>query len=87
MIIFEFDQNKSAANLKKHGIDFIDAQQLWNDCNLLEIPAKTIDEPRALIIGKITHKYWSCVITYQDKNIRMISMRRSRQEEVNLYES
>ena len=86
MIIFEFDQNKSQANLAKHGINFIDAQQLWNDPYLLEIPAKTIDEPRSLIIGRIDNKYWSGVITYRDENIRIISVRRSRQEEVNLYE-
>ncbi len=86
MIIFEFDQNKSQANLAKHGIDFIDAQQLWSDPYLLEIPAKTIDEPRSLIIGRIDNKYWSGVITYRDENIRIISVRRSRQEEVNLYE-
>ncbi len=87
MIIFEFDQNKSQANLAKHGIDFIDAQQLWNDPYLLEIPAKTIDEPRSVIIGRINNKYWSGVITYRDENIRIISVRRSRQEEVHIYES
>ena len=87
MFTFEFDQNKSQANLEKHGINFIDAQLLWNDPDLLEIPAKTIDEHRSLIISKITNKYWSSVITYRDVNIRIISVRRSRQEEVNLYES
>ena len=87
LFTFEFDQNKSQANLEKHGINFIDAQLLWNDPDLLEIPAKTIDEHRSLIIGKITNKYWSSVITYRDVNIRIISVRRSRQEEVNLYES
>lgn len=56
IIIFEFDQSKRQANLVKHGIDFIDAQQLWNDPNLLEISAKTIDEPRALLIGRINKK-------------------------------
>ena len=87
LFTFKFDQNKSQANLEKHGINFIDAQLLWNDPDLLEIPAKTIDEHRSLIIDKITNKYWSSVITYRDVNIRIISVRRSRQEEVNLYES
>ena len=85
MIIFKFDQSKSQANLVKYGIDFIDAQQLWNDLNLLEISAKTIDEPRSLLIGRINNKYWSSVI-YQDGNIRIILVRRSRLEEVSLYE-
>ena len=87
MITFEFDDSKSQANLLKHGIHFIDAQALWNDPSLLEIPAKTEDEPRYLMIGMIDGKYWSVVITYRDNNIRLISVRRSRTEEVALYES
>ena len=86
MIAFEFDVNKSQSNLKKHGIDFVSAQQLWNDPDLLEIPAKTVDEPRSLVVGIIAGKHWSSVITYRDGNIRIISVRRSRQEEVDLYE-
>ena len=87
MIKFEFDENKSRSNLEKHGIDFVDAQQLWNDPDLLEIPAKTADEPRFLIIGMISGKHWSGVVTYRNKCIRIISVRRSRKEEVALYES
>ena len=87
MITFEFDDSKSQANLLKHGISFIDAQRLWDDPSLLEIPAKTEDEPRYLIIGLIDEKCWSAVITYRDKHIRLISVRRSRTEEVALYES
>ena len=87
MITFEFDEAKSRANLLKHGISFEDAQALWNDLRLLEIPAKTEDEPRYLVIGLIYEKYWSAVITYRGTNIRIISVRRSRTEEVALYES
>lgn len=87
MITFEFDETKSQINLQKHGIDFIDAQSLWNDPRLLEIPAKTEDEPRFLVIGLINRKHWSAVITYRETNIRLISVRRSRTEEVALYES
>ena len=84
---FEFDPMKSEVNLAKHGIDFIDAQQLWEDPNLLEIPAKTEDEPRSIVIGMIESKHWSGVITYRGEDIRLISVRRSRVEEVALYES
>ena len=87
MITFEFDEVKSQANLLKHGINFIDAQALWNDSSLLEIPAKTEDEPRFLMVGVINGRYWSSVITYRGTNIRLISVRRSRTEEVALYES
>lgn len=84
---FEYDENKSQSNLKKHGIDFLEAQKLWNDPNLLEIPARTQDESRFLVIAKIDEKHWSGVITYREPNIRIISIRRSRTEEINLYES
>ena len=87
MFTFEFDESKSLANLAKHGISFIDAQLLWSDSGLLEIQAKTEDEPRFLVIGLINGKLWSAVITYRGENIRLISVRRSRTEEAALYES
>ncbi|MDP2448254.1 MAG: BrnT family toxin [Polaromonas sp.] len=87
MISFEFDALKSESNLAKHNIDFVEAQRLWNDPMLLEVPAKTEDEPRYLVIGVIDGKHWSAVITYRDANIRLISVRRARTEEVALYES
>jgi uncharacterized protein len=87
MNIFEYDEKKSQSNLSKHGIDFIEAQRLWDDLNLLEIPARTQDESRFLVIARISDKYWSGVITYRDPNIRIISIRRSRTREIDLYES
>jgi uncharacterized protein len=84
---FEFDPKKSDANKTKHGIDFIEAQELWNDIDLLEIPAKTTDEPRFLVIVKIGKKHWTGIITYRIDNIRIISVRRSGDEEIELYES
>jgi hypothetical protein len=86
MFEFEFDESKSRANFDKHGIDFIEAQQLWNDPNLIEIPAMTEDEPRFLVIGSIAERHWSAVITYRGESIRIISVRRSRKEEVMTYE-
>ncbi len=83
---FEFDPQKSDDNKKKHGIDFSEAQALWDDHDLIEIPVKTSDEPRFLVLGKISGKHWSGVITYRDEKIRIISVRRSRKEEVDLYE-
>lgn len=84
---FEFDDAKSRSNLEMHGIDFIDAQRLWLDDRLLEVQARTEDEPRFLVIGRIGGVFWSAVITYRDSRVRLISVRRSRAEEVALYES
>lgn len=84
---FEFDEAKSQANLDKHGIDFVAAQELWSDPYLLEVRAKTEDEPRFLLIGKIGEKHWSAVVTYREGRIRLISVRRSRKKGIELYES
>ena len=75
---FEFDEAKSDANLAKHGIDFIAAQELWLDEFLIEIPAKTVDESRSLVIGVIGSKHYSAVITHREGRTRIISVRRSR---------
>ena len=88
MLLFEYDENKSLLNRSKHGINFEDAQLLWEDTGLVEVPAKKAGtELRFLVIGKISNKHWSAIITYRDKNIRVISVRRSRVEEVNFYEN
>jgi len=84
---FEYDPDKSRSNKVKHGIDFEEAQTLWADPDLVEIRARTEDEPRFIVIGRISDKYWSGVITYRSDVIRVISVRRSRPEEVKLYES
>jgi len=83
---FEFDSDKSDANKEKHGIDFVRAEALWDDPDLIEIPARTRDEPRFVVIGRIGSRHWSAIITYRDDCIRIISVRRSRKEEVSIYE-
>lgn len=84
---FEYDLDKSMAKKSKHGIDFDEAQVLWSDPERLEIPAKEMDEPRYLVIGMIVKKHWSAVVTYRNQNVRLISVRRARKEEVKFYES
>jgi len=84
---FEFDPKKSDSNKQKHGLDFYEARALWNDPDIIEIPVQTIDEPRYLVIGTIEGKHWSGVITYRGDKVRIISVRRSRKEEVEIYES
>jgi uncharacterized protein len=86
MFSFEFDEQKSRVNSAKHGIDFVEAQGIWSDPDFVEIPARALDEPRFLVIGRIEGKHWSAVITYRRETVRIISVRRSRVEEVALYE-
>jgi len=87
MLEFEFDPAKSAANLVKHGIDFDVAQSIWWDPRRIEVPARTTDEPRWMVIGQIDGRCWSAVVTYRDDHVRIISVRRSREGEIGIYES
>lgn len=83
---FVFDRLKSEKNKEKHGIDFVEAQLIWEDMDRIEIPARTEDEPRYLVIGRIENKCWSAIITYRKERVRIISVRRSRKEEMEIYE-
>ena len=83
----QFDKRTSQINRKRHGIDFIEAHALWNDPDRIEIPAKIADEEIFLLIGKISDKCWSTIFTYWNEKIRIISARRSRKEDIEIYES
>ncbi len=82
---FEFDEAKSETNLKKHGIDFVQAQELWKG-PYVEFAAKQEYENRFAIIGKIKGKPYTCIYTLRDSKIRIISCRRAREQEIKLYE-
>jgi uncharacterized DUF497 family protein len=82
--IFEFDSLKSQNNKNKHGIDFVEAQALWFGA-FLEFPLVSESESRFVVIGQINYKFWTAVITYREENIRIISVRRSRDEEKEAY--
>lgn len=83
---FEYDQAKSEANKAKHGLDFEEAKELWNDENLLILPLIFEDEPRKACIGRIQGKYWTAIITCRRSSVRLISVRRARKNEVEEYE-
>jgi uncharacterized DUF497 family protein len=55
---------------------------LWLDDDLAEIPARDAGEKRSIVIGFIAGQCWSAVVTYRGATIRIISVRRSRPEEV-----
>ena len=86
-MVFEYDSKKSDENLKKHGIDFDNAKELWNDPNCIVIPARTLNEKRFLLIGNLNNKIWSTIFTIRRKKIRIISVRRSRKNEEKIYKS
>jgi uncharacterized DUF497 family protein len=84
---FEFDPRKSAANLAKHGIDFVAAQEIWMDQDMVEIDARSHDEPRTLVLGFAHGALWSAVVTARGGRVRIISVRRARADERGLYEA
>jgi len=83
---FEFDSAKSEENKRKHGIDFVAAQALWEDPDRLLVPARTEGEVRFMLIGKLSTKHWSAIYTVRGEIIRIVSVRRSREKEVEAYE-
>ena len=83
---FEFDPEKSDANRAKHGIDFVEAQAMWDDPDRLQACARTQGEPRLMLIGRVGDKLWSAIFTIRDDTTRIISVRRSRAKEAERYE-
>jgi len=84
---FEFDQAKSLSNQAKHGISFHEAQKLWDDPFRVVIPAITVDEARFAIVATWSSKLWTEIFTHRGTSTRIISVRRARPEEKELYES
>lgn len=83
---FEFDKRKSESNKRKHDIDFVEAQALWEDPDRIEVPAKTQVEKRFVLTGRITGSHWSAVFTIRADRVHIISVRRARKQEVKEYE-
>ncbi|MEB3225144.1 MAG: BrnT family toxin [Synechococcus sp.] len=82
---FEYDPNKSQSNLAKHGIDFEAAKEIWQDSQRIIFPARSETEPRWVTVGLIHGKFWTVVYTTRNGRIRIISVRRSRVQEIKLY--
>ena len=84
---FEYNELKNKINIEKHGINFKEAQKIWQDEMMLEVFLNFPNEDRYMCIGKIDHKYWSAIVTYREKRVRIISARRSRKKEIKHYEN
>ena len=83
---FEYDPEKSTSNKSKHGIDFEEAQLLWEDDYAVEVPSAFEGEDRYLIIGEIGGIKWTAIVTRRETVTRIISVRRSRAREVEIYD-
>jgi len=83
---YEYDPAKSAANKEKHGIDFEEAQAIWDDPCAITAAAQSEIESRFLVIGRIHEVLWTAVITYRGDAVRIISVRRARKIEETRYD-
>ena len=82
-VLFEYDPAKSRANAAKHGIDFDAAQKMW-DGTVIAAPARFVGEHWLMAIGKIDGKFWTAIVTLRGDVLRIVSARRSRQNEIEL---
>jgi uncharacterized protein len=78
---FEYDSEKSESNHKKHGLNFAEAQALWDDPSHIIVPARSITEERYALVGKLNESLWTCIFTLRGQNLRIISVRKARDEE------
>jgi len=83
--VFIFDLEKSKRNRAKRGIDFMEAQALWNDPYMVEWQARSTEEPRRAVTGIAGGKLWTAIITKRGDAIRIISVRRARINEAEIY--
>jgi hypothetical protein len=84
-VLFHFDPAKSEANRAKHGIDFVEAQQLWKYRAVIVRSDRGNERPFARIARHIDGKLYTAIFTMRGQAIRIISVRRARQKEVELY--
>ena len=83
--MFVFDLNKSRSNERKHGIDFVRVQILWDDPYMIESSARSDDEARRAVTGVVEGKLWTAIVTKRGGAIRIISVRRARKHETEIY--
>lgn len=83
---FEFDPAKSEANLEKHGIDFLEAQELWADIDRVEFSLQSAGEKRFGVLAWYAGSVWLAIITYRQDAVRIISVRRATAKEVSFYD-
>ncbi|MDN5872717.1 MAG: BrnT family toxin [Nitrococcus sp.] len=84
---FEWDENKNAANLEKHGIDFVRAKEIWQG-PVMEMfsPQTQHSEDRIIAVGMVDGLCIAVIYTWRGENRRLISARRARKNEQTHYD-
>ena len=88
-MLFEWDEDKARSNLRKHGVNFDEAQTAFTDEFSITIPdpEHSDEEERLLILG-LSHRKRLLVVIYTErgKRIRLISARKANRKERKKYE-
>ena len=74
---FEYDPKKSASNLWRHGIDFVDAQELWDVAHVVIPSERLAGELRYALVGKLEDRLYVVIYTIRGSRIRLISCHRA----------
>lgn len=83
---FEYDEAKSESNLGKHGIDFEEAQELWEDDEMMEFPIEFKGEDRFGVMARYGGSTWVAICTMRGGAVRIISVRRASAKEASAYD-
>ncbi len=87
---FEWDANKNASNIKKHGVSFDEAKTVFTDeyARMIGDPDHSEDEDRFILLGEsIESKLLVvCHCMREGENIRLISARKADKRERKIYE-
>ena len=83
---FEWDEVKRLANIKRHGLDFVRAKEIWQG-PVLEIPSSQSHhgEERMIALGRIDGRLVAVVFTWRQERRRIISARAARKDEKEIY--
>jgi len=90
MLDFEWDLNKAAANVGKHGVTFDEAATVFGDSLSLTVydPDHSYDEDRYITMGTSADGRLLIVShTDRDDRIRIISARKATRRERKVYEN
>jgi uncharacterized protein len=81
-MLFEWYEQKRLENLGKHGIDFLDAKEIWQG-EVLEVPSAQPEhgEQRYIAYGRLEGRIIAVVFTWRGEARRLISARRARRHE------
>lgn len=86
---FDWDTNKAASNLSKHGVSFEEAETVFDDSLYVDFydPEHSVNEERYLIVGE-SKRGRLLIVSYTERgdSIRLISARELTRLEREIYE-